>query len=119
MENTEKKFYLQVDAVNPDKIYIIINRDGGENIEVERHDFDPVNPMKLEARVAFAVLTTLGIEANAIIESGLLEGLGEDLNDFMYFMPKEQALKESEENKVNIEESLKREFGIDLRKEEV
>lgn len=117
--NTEKKFYLKVDASNPDKIYTIINKDGVDEAEVERHEFDHDNPMSLKARIAFAVLTAFGIEANEIIESGLLEGIGEDLNDFMYFMPKEQALKEAEENKVNIEESLKREFGIDLRKEEV
>lgn len=115
MENKTEKFYLKVDASNPDKIYTIINKDGVD--EVERHEFNDY-PMSLEARVAFAVLTAFGIEADAIIESGLLEGIGEDLNDFMIFMPKDQALKEAED-KTSIAESLKREFGIDLKKEEV
>ena len=115
-KKTEKAFYLKVDASNPDKIYTIINKDGVD--EVERHEFDNENPMSIEARVVFAVLAAFGIEASAIIESGLLEGIGEDLNDFMFFMPKDQALKEAEEHKTNIEESLKREFGIDLKKEE-
>ena len=117
MENTEKKFYLKVDASNPDKIYTIINKDGVDEAEVERHEFDHDNPMSLEARIAFAVLVAFGIEAGAIIESGLLEGIGEDLNDFMIFMPKDQALKEAEDHKTNIEDSLKREFGIDLKEE--
>lgn len=113
MENNKERTGIKIMKIEvKDKCNILITTidDAGEKV-TENHEFESDCVLTMTDRIALAVLSALGFDAERVYQSGVLESWveGDEDNDFMEFYSEEKAMEQTDTKLMEAKEALRKE----------